>query len=157
WNMNCCDSAQSFTAHDDVYLASIEIALEWFSFVGGTNEEEISLMSDSMGVPEHTIESFDITGIPEVGTLMFAPSILHPLFETGVRYWIVAARKPGIGWNWNNTGDTGFIYSESPGIWFVNTGTTGAYRVEGTEVPVPEPGSLLLVSTGAAAILVRRR
>lgn len=154
WDLNCCDSATSFTPTQDLHLDSIEIALEWLSFVGGTDAEDVWLASDSSGVPGQVLESFHIAGIPAVGTLMTASSVLHPMLVTGTQYWLVAASAPGIAWNWNNTGDTGFIASDIPGIWFVNRSTTGAFRVEGSEVP--EPATLVFVSSGLVALLLKR-
>jgi hypothetical protein len=137
-------------------LESIEIALSWTDFPGTTNDEDIWLMSDAAGLPGQIIEAFHITGIPQVGTLMLANSTLHPMLSTDLQYWVLATHKGGIGWNWNNTGDSGFLFTSPPGSpWFANPGAVGAFRVNATALP--EPATLFLFAAGGGILATLRR
>jgi hypothetical protein len=119
-------------------------------FVSGTNGVDVSLVSDSGGLPgTTTLESWTVTGIPNTSTLEDLAASGVSLFG-GTTYWIVAeaiASDTAAGWNINNTGQTGFSVNQGKG-WFANPlATSPALEVMGT-ASVPEPSSLLLLGTG---------
>ena len=147
-----------------MYLSTIQVAA---GLQTGTNQLTIDLDADSGGIPGATLESFTITGaMPPLGTvssdnLVVATSVLHPLLTAGSLYWVVlnAPSTTFAGWNLNSIGDMGpFYYTRRGQVIISGTETLGAMLITGQAIP--EPSSIVLVSTGAVVILgcgLRRR
>jgi hypothetical protein len=73
-------------------------------------------------------------------------------FVSGNKYWLVAdaADDSWHAWNWNNTGVTGDHFYNNGGY---STQTHGAFRL----TAVPEPGTMIALGAGIAALAARRR
>lgn len=149
-------------------LSTIEVAA---GLVQGTNQLTINLDADSGGSPGALIESFTINGAMPTfgafssGNLVTATSVLHPLLTAGSQYWVVLS-VPNDGttwaaWNQNSIGDTGpFAQSDNGSPLNGFTNTRGAMLITGLSSSVPEPSSIVMVSTAAVMILgcgLRRR
>jgi hypothetical protein len=140
----------------DYTLDRLTLALGWFS---GPNQVDVQFRADAGGLPGAVIESFHLT---DLGPLfqnnppVVANSVLHPLLSAGAQYWVTASAsdQTDVGWNTNSTGDTGpHAQSQNGGPFNVITSDRGAYRVEATPSPVPEPGTLLLCGIGGLGLL----
>ena len=148
-------------------LSTIEVAV---GILQGTNQLTIDLDADSGGSPGSVIESFTINsamppfGSFSSGNLVTATSVLNPLLTAGSQYWVVLS-VPNDGttwaaWNQNSIGDTGgFAQGDNGSDLVGSTNIRGAMRITGLS-SVPEPSSMVMVSTGAFVILgygLRRR
>jgi hypothetical protein len=149
----------AFTPSQTYTFEDVELAM---SLSRGPNDVNVYLMGDSGGLPSGIIESFDVNGaLPSSpGTsLVTFDSVTHPLLQSGVQYWIVAAGGPLTTAMWqqnvhnvmgpNVSGPTlASLVRDS------NSNVIEAYQVDGAAI-VPEPESWLLVLTGAAALMLR--
>jgi len=140
-------SAMAFTPSSNFDLSQINLGITW---VGNTNSVNVSLETDSAGLPGTTIESWTLTNLPPVGSTNLIETI-SPVSTIELRawqqYWIAAA---GVGdasavWNWNIVGATGAYAQSDGGSFVLNQGTLGAFDVLGA--PVPEPSSFWLLGT----------
>lgn len=103
---------------------------------------------------------FDVPAGGEPGqvSLLEALSVLNPTLSTDTQYFLgVFARERGTIWPWNNSGATGPYVSMTPVGSTLGDGPLGAFQIEGELAPVPEPGTLLLVTTGAGISVQRIR
>lgn len=95
-----------------------------------------------------------------------------PLLIGGDTYWleetiadcgIQSSCSTTFGWQYNDltpTPETGYDSEFAGGLWFVETGTTPAFQVNGTPVSLtatPEPGTFLLSSLPMALFFLKRR
>lgn len=138
---------QSFTTTSSLQFADAQLAM--FS-VGGTSAA-VYLESDDGGHPGAILDTLvEQNPIGAPGIVTFDCSLCLTL-SAGTRYWIVAAEGDATSaWNWNSIGDDSGIAFNSAGSatgpWnFVPGATRGAFEVDGF-TPVPEPGSLTLLS-----------
>lgn len=148
----------SFTGMTSQSLDSIELAA---ALVSGTNQLDVSLMSDVGGQPGSVIESFSF--IDQMGDfdnnnpLLVGTSILHPLLLPDTDYWLVpsASDETLAAWNYASPNVTGMVArSLDGGPWNVFNSDLSAFRING----VPAPSALLLVGIGVTLVgWVRRR
>ena len=158
-------TASSFTPTMDALLTSISLALEKN---GPTQFANIYLMADSGGVPGIVLESFLNVAVTSEFDVITSPpvtvtSTLMPALSAGTLYWVgvqQAAGSTNVFWDQNSTGDTGRAFSTGTiaGPWTATPlNLAGAFSVDGQAAAVPEPGSLLLLGSGAAGLVVRLR
>ncbi len=143
----------SFTGSQPYPLTSIEVAAAW---VSGTNQMNVSLMTDNMGQPGTTLESFSFTNMGNFGDnnpLLVGTSVLHPLLTPGTEYWLVADAPSGTwdAWNWSSPQVLGLHAQSLDGgtTWSVGSDDVlGAFQINGGVTPVPVPGAVLLGALG---------
>jgi hypothetical protein len=92
------------------------------------------------------------------GHLVTFDSALHPLLQAGGTYWLLpfASGDTWAGWNMNTQGGSGpFAFSTEvePMSWNLSQQNQGAFEVNGTPSPVPEPSDLALAGVGAVGLL----
>ncbi len=163
--------AVQFTPTANVTFSDAEMALVHKI---GTNLYDVSLATDSAGLPGTILETISLNGVVSTSTptLVTATSSLEPVLEAGSSYWlIVSAPDAGTqgGFAINSIGDlpnNNFAFSNTNtplGPWTLdNIGENRpAFQIDGTLVSVPEPSSLILaaisVSVGVIRIGVGRR
>lgn len=143
-------------------LASIDVALE---YLAGTNDFIVNLAADNSGIPGSVLESFHLAGVPSVGAIMTANSILTPALVTGTTYWVEvlpgAADTAGL-WMANNQGIRGEAVLYPPLFgpswrYFSNDAGVGAFDVTGGSSSTPEPSAGLLLLGGCCCVGWRMR
>lgn len=156
------DQGHAFTiGSTSIVLTDIFIAL---AHATGTNAGDLLLMTDSAGVPDSVLKTYTVTGMGAFGTA-YAPThivdALGPTLLAGNRYWLIAsaaADDAHLDWNLNDQGLSGDVARRLSGGAFSVVGNQplGAYRIEGTESPIPEPSTLALLAAGTIGLLRRR-
>jgi hypothetical protein len=152
----------------DTFFDSARLALG-LNF--GANEIDLRLYNTVGGQPGTVLESIHASGqMPHGGDfgsghLVSFDSALHPRLQAGGTYWLLpfASGDTMVGWNWNNQNRNGPRASSNDGepiTWGVSQRPTeGAFEVNGTPCPAPEPSALVLAGVGvvgAAGYLWRR-
>jgi hypothetical protein len=136
----------------DFTLDRLTLALSWA--LTGPNEVDVQFRADAEGLPGATIESFHFSNLGFFGQNhppVVADSVLHPLLSAGAQYWVTASASDlsAMAWNWNSTNDVGpHARSQNGGPFDIITINRGAFRVEGTPSPAPEPATLALAGVG---------
>ncbi len=147
--------AVPFTPSTTAVLTSFQAPLGVSS---GANQLQAFLFSDSAGAPGSVIESFTLSGLPNLGfpfPLFSIASVVKPVVVSGQRYWFGAtggSQTFGL-WSLNlfqgNASDGGASRIVSNGVpqsWTVGPGSrTGALQVFG-DVLVPEPSYMALIA-----------
>jgi hypothetical protein len=149
----------------DYALSQIDIAL---SFASGTNSATVTLNEDSAGKPGAILLNWNLASLPAFGTCCIVttltPSSLTFLMAAA-QYWLVAS--PGtpdasLAWNLNNVGATGLLELNNGNGFFIPPHLElGALEVLGERMgqiitPVPEPGTIGLLSVAVLTLLSRR-
>ena len=159
--------AASFTPDSDYLFDSADFAFVT-NLSSGSDTFAVRLTtSDTGGLPNTTLESFSVS-IPASIPAGSSPAIytissaLHPLLTSGETYWLwvlpYSAESWGA-WFWNDQGFTGgYTTAAVLGSFLgVGTGTTPAFRAEGTPAPVPEPTTIFLLGCGLVGLAGFRR
>jgi hypothetical protein len=163
----------SFTPSRDAVLSEVTVAISASNAFGLTPANTLTLeiwtaAEDDRGRPIPntvlaTIQrslSFD-PNLPPVPVTVESTAGLQLI--GGSRYWLMASTEGGFAqWHWNSTGHFGEAAvrdpNEFPDWFFDSASTTGAFRIRGSAdmTPVPEPTSVMLLTTGLSALLFAR-
>jgi hypothetical protein len=150
--------ATGFTPSQEFQLTSIQIALGYVAGFpsNGPNEADVSLVSDTGGLPGSTIESWQLTDLPATtfpSPLITVSSVLNPILLPGNQYWVIATAGPDTFDTWTFTlAGSSFsplaVNDTLNGVasgWVLNgSGRQGALAVSGDAVP--EPSTLATVT-----------
>jgi MYXO-CTERM domain-containing protein len=150
-----------FTVNTDASFDSARLAV---SLAAGANEIGLRLYNTAGGQPGIVLETMHLSGqMPRFGDfgsghLVAFDSALHPLLQAGGTYWLLpfASVDTWAAWNDNDQGRNGpFAYSTQvePTSWSLGTYTQGAFEVNGTPSPAPEPSGLALAGVGLVGLL----
>jgi LPXTG-motif cell wall-anchored protein len=138
----------------------------------GANEMDLRLYDTAGGHPGAVLETIHASGqMPPFGQfgsghLVTFDSATHPPLRAGETYWLLplASGDTYAGWNMTNQGrNSPFAQSleAEPTSWEVFPNVVqGAFEVNGTPSPAPEPSALALAGVGlvgAAGYVWRRR
>jgi hypothetical protein len=145
----------------DTFFDSARLAL---SLGFGANEIDLRLYNTVGGQPGSVLDTIHASGqMPPFGAfgsghLVEFNSALHPLLQTGSTYWLLpfASGDTAAVWNENTQGSTGpFAFSQEvePTTWNVSQQIQGAFELNGTPSPVPEPSALVLAGVGTVGLL----
>jgi hypothetical protein len=137
----------------------------------GPNEIDLRLYADAGGQPGAVLETMHASGqMPRIamytsGHLVTFTSAAHPLLQAGGTYWLLpfepADSTTNAGWAITSSLvrsrlALSFLETE-PMTWTVyDQQPEGAFEVNGTPSPVPEPGGLVLAGVGVLACLAAR-
>jgi hypothetical protein len=129
-----------FTATTSIQFADAQLALGSNGQTGSGTTADVYLESNRGGNP---------------GSVLDTLVEQSPISNAATTYWIVTAEGNGTTlWFANNTGVIGAATSGSDtGPWSDDTThSSGAFEVDGSVSPVPEPNSLALLCTVAAGL-----
>jgi hypothetical protein len=162
--------AWAFTAGGaDTFFDSARLAL---TLNRGANEIDLRLYTDAGGQPGTALEAIHASGqMPPNGMygsghLVTFDSATHPPLRAGGTYWLVplASGDTEAFWQQNDQGRAGpyaLSVEAEPMTWVdVHQNPQGAFEVNGTPSPAPEPSALALAGVGlvgAAGFAWRRR
>lgn len=151
-------TGQAFT------LTSIQFADNWFE---GNDTLNIEFLEGSDLNSATLLESFSVSaGTMFDQDLYTVTSVTNPLILPGETYYIAQSVPDSLGdttwgWQYNNTGETGYFSQTGSDPWFAETGDTPAFAVYASPAvstpTIPEPSSFLLLGTGLAAVTHLRR
>ena len=156
-------SAMAFTSPDNFRLDQIDVALSYNDF--GSNSLDLTLHSDSGGLPGAALMTWALTNLPTYGTCCILQTVTpnSPLvLSAAAQYWLVATAGDGTVavWDINSTGQIGpLTQTFTPDSYSgVNVSSEGAFDVQGTIVPEPTTfalfaGSLLLLGSRMVTLL----
>lgn len=145
--------AASFVPGESFSLETIDFAA--VSLSRTLTGVDVTLASGS-SAPGAPIESFDVSGISGMASVLRVDSTLHPQLDAGVTYWIVLSTLdpagPLVGWNQNDQHVVGVSARFDDGAWLA-LGTevlAPAFDVKGN----PIVSSVVEPSTGVLVIFV---
>ena len=160
-----------FQLTEAAVLTSVTVPMAW---IGAQPVEfgatVFSSSGGALGAPiERLLVPFPADVPPRTFTMLTLSSSIQPTLSADTLYFLSAtptrvAGQFGFGfssiWPWNNAGIEGvYVHVSGGGGRFVGQGPLGAFQLTGEPNPVPEPGTVLLMATGAGLIArrVRRR
>ena len=150
----------NFFAEDTGFVTSIDFGMAIFG-VGVDDPQTInfSLFTHADGNIGTLLEAFSVTVSHPAGDPATSTGDLTgtTLLSSGQQYWLVGSSPGGVGvrWLWNNQGDTG-VQRATDGTLF-QFRTLPTFRVNADSVSVAEPGALVLLVSGLAALAALRR
>jgi hypothetical protein len=153
--------AFAFTVSTDTLFDGARLALSLFT---GANEIDLRLYNTVGGQPGSVLETIHASGQmpPEgmygSGHLVAFDSARHPLLLAGGTYWLLpfASGSTLAGWSFNNQGGNGpnaLSLEVEPTSWTVSRQPQGAFEVNGTPAPAPEPSGLALAGVGLVGLV----
>ena len=130
---------------------------------GESGNISLQLFSDSGGTLS-VVEQWQLPLPASQGAnagMLVATSATQPLLQANALYFLWAhsgspSSSADVIWPWNNAGVQGTIRQ----VGLTNqtfVGTLSAFQVNGELSPIPEPGTMLLLGTGAAFLVQRVR
>jgi len=159
--------ANTFTPTATYTFTSLEIAL---SCNGACPDNfTVAILGDSGGLPNaaSVLDSFIVagSGLQALGGSAYLTLTGgSPTLVSGTPYWIAVLSDTNnqIVWNWNTTGDpsaeaTAFAGGGVGDLWYALGATPGAYQVDGSGSPVPEPGTLGMILGGGLLLGLLRK
>jgi hypothetical protein len=152
--------AFAFTLSTDTLFDSARLAL---GLAAGPNAIDLRLYDTVGGQPGTVLEAIHVSGqMPPLtmygsGHLVEFDSATHPLLRAGGSYWLLpfASGSTRAGWSFNNQGGNGpyaLSLEVEPTSWDVSQQPQGAFEVNGTPSPAPEPSGLALAWVAAATV-----
>ena len=157
--------AMPFTPSTTADAYDALLAVGWDG--SGTNVPmNVYLANDSLGLPGGLIDTMiqvgDLPNGPAGGGVVTFNSTLFPLLTAGTQYWLIAQQPTAFdGWFWTYNDALGNFADNQTGNplgpWTADNG----YQLSAFEVDaaVPEPGTLLMMASGAIGLagLLRRK
>src|SRR5579871_4960627 len=157
--------AMQFTvpAGPSYVLTGIQVPL---AFISGQATALFSIENDAGGKPGAVLDTFTFTGSSSTPAILIGVSALNPLLAGGGQYWLAAQMNPGIVATSKWFASASLLSGQALGPvasrsvpfpssqWSVATNTQAAFEVDGNAVP--EPSSLLLVTTAVLIAAARR-
>jgi hypothetical protein len=154
-------TAIAFTVSTDTLFDSARLAL---GLARGANEIEIRLYNSAGVQPGTVIETMHLSGqMPRLGMfgsghLLTLQSALHPVLQASGTYWLLpfASGDTLVAWNYNDQvafGPSAFSNQREPVTWTVTQQLQGAFEVNGTPSPAPEPSTLALAGVGLVGVV----
>lgn len=144
----------------DFTFTSAEAALQVTS---GADTLTFGLRSDDAGLPGLLLQSFSASNIPTTnpGDIVTFNATASLTLEAGTTYWLTSEEySPSnsfASWRLNNTSDkSANALRQNKGPWSIATANDDsvAFRIDGSPVAVPEPGSLTMLSLGGLGLLM---
>lgn len=126
-------TAMPFTPAESGSVRKIVLA---FSYVAGINSVNVSLRTDTGGLPGDVIRRFQVTDLPDSGGCCETETVAAKGIPVvaGVQYWVVArvTADTWAGWNLNSISATGpFARNQGHGWYLRSDDTLAAFKVLG--------------------------
>jgi PEP-CTERM motif len=153
--------ANEFTSSGNFDVSQIDLGL---AFVSGTNSAVVSLWTESGGLQDTELGSWNVSSLPDFGstsnTVTSITGISGISLASGLNYFLqvdAGASDTWDAWNWNTIGATGLVVYDTGSGWASNNNATlYAFDVVSASV-VPEPGTLALVGASVLGLAGLRR
>ena len=161
--------AMPFVAQQTATLQNVTLPIQRNEFVAppGPGALQVVLYADNNGLPGTVLESFTYAGATGPRSVLSFDSVTHPQLIADTTYFLAAQAigyAEGEWWGsfeefgeWPTPFQGGSPFN--PGPWTPGASNfRTAFRLTGEDAPspTPEPGTVILLLTGAAAIVVRR-
>lgn len=150
------DQAMAFMPlGSDFFIDRIELAVAATNSINRLPALDLSLAGDTDGVPGPMIETLHLSDVTLPGVYS-VDSVDRPNLREGTRYWLIAQADmtTDAQWFFNSISEIGTVATRvaPTGAWAPTEAPQGAFRIEGTAAPVPEPSVLLLLGIAALGL-----